>query len=154
MNIHQFVQTNALRIADAIMLKKKFFGMLDHYVIYAGVIGGRHHFVANYENGVNYVDERDINYYLEILIPEQIERFPGHELHRQAALQRATNLVGKQEYRLLSSNCEHLKNYVHYGKWESKQVEDFGKGAAAVGIAALVVGLFGLLISGSQDDKA
>lgn len=153
MDINEFVIRNGLKAADAIMLRKRFFGMLDHYVIYAGVKNGSHSFIANYENGVNYVDERDLLHYLQILSPEQIHRFPGHDAHRSIALQRGLNLVGRQRYQLLSSNCEHLKTYVQEGKWESEQAENFGKGVAAVGVAALVVGLVGLLFSGNEERK-
>lgn len=153
MNINHFVRAYGLRVADAVRLKKRFFGMLDHYVIYAGVSNGRHRFIANYDYGVNYVNDQDLQHYMQMLEPQQIERFPGHDSHRELALQRASSLIGRQQYQLLTSNCEHLKNYVHYGQWKSEQAENFGQGVAAVGVAALVIGLFGLLLSNSNEES-
>ena len=148
MTIHQFVIANNLRPVDAILLRKKLIGMVDHYAIYLGIMKGRHVFVANYTKGVRVIDDHEMEQFLTRLVPKCIERFNGDERQRQEALQRAISRVGENKYSLMSNNCEHYKNFVHHGVHRSEQVESFNSGmktAGGVALGALLIaGLFSL----------
>ncbi len=137
MTLNQFIRTYNLKPADAIVLQKKFFGMLDHYAIYIGMRNGEPTFVANYTKGVQIITRSEMNEFLKMLIPVKIDRFPGKESDRSKALRRALSQVGKKAYSYLSNNCEHFKNWVHYGTPRSEQVIRFGEGLA-VGTAVFV----------------
>ena len=71
-----FVIANNLQPADAILLNKKFMGMLDHYAVYLG----RHPetnkpvIAANYTSGVQILTPVDVDSFLEKLVPSKIER--------------------------------------------------------------------------------
>jgi hypothetical protein len=140
MNTTALVTQNRLKPADAVMLRKKLFGMVDHYVIYAGRIDGRHRFIANHNDGVSFVSDSELRAYSQILEPKHIERFQGTEVERQHALKRAYSALGKP-YKLLSSNCEHFKTWVHEAKWSSPQVKKAAQGTAIAGAALAVGGL-------------
>lgn len=147
MNINQFITHYAIRPADAIVMRKKLFGMVDHYVIYVGIHDNRHRFVANYTKGVRDITPKELNDFLSILEPTKIDRFPGAEHERDFAVRKAVSRVGEKAYNYLSNNCEHFKNWVHNGVHKSEQVEGAAK-AAVVGLGAVVmVGLFSALFS-------
>ena len=74
-----------------------------------------------------------------MLIPIKIDRFPGKEPERLKALSRTISQIGKKAYSYLSYNCEHFKNWIHYGTPRSEQVKRIGE-AMAVG-ASILVGL-------------
>lgn len=139
----QFVIVNNLLPADAILLKKKFVGMFDHFAVYLG----RHSqtneplFAANYIKGVDIIKSQEANQFLQKLEPEKIERFTGNPSQRKNAIQRAISMKGKSNYHLIFNNCEHYKNFVHFGKKYSKQVDDFGKAALITGSASAIAGL-------------
>mgnify|MGYP002713199546 CR=1 FL=1 len=139
----QFVIANSLLPADAILLKKKFAGMFDHFAVYLG----RHPqtneplFAANYTKGVGIIEPQEANQFLQKLEPEKIERFTGNQEQRRGAIKRAISMKGKRSYHLIFNNCEHYKNFVQFGKKYSKQVDNFGTGALLAGGATAVVGL-------------
>lgn len=152
MTIHQFIVQNNIRPTDAIVLRKKFLGMVDHFVIYLGITNGRHRFAANFSGGVKYVSPQEISRYLDFLVPRSIERFPGRTAAaRNAALRRAHSRIGENDYRYLSNNCESYKNYVHYGVNRSHQAENFKTGASVVIGGLLIAGLISAL-SGSDEE--
>ena len=130
MILKQFIKTYNLKPADSIVLQKKFFGMVDHYAIYIGNHNGEPQFIANYTKGVQLIDRNEMNKFLQLLIPVKIDRFSGNEMQRRNAVQRAISQLGKKAYSYLSNNCEHFKNWVHYGVPKSEQVEQFSKGLA------------------------
>jgi hypothetical protein len=66
----------------------------------------------------------------------KVERFTGNQHQRNAAVQFAMQLQGKQ-YNLLNFNFEHYANTVQHRKTYSKQV---GVGLS-LGLFALVLGL-------------
>lgn len=144
LTLNQFVNQNRLRPADSIIMRKKFFGMVDHYVIYLGTINGRHRFVANYTQGVRVIPNSELVQFLSYLIPKQIEAFPGNEFQRRSAVQRAESRIGEKAYDYLANNCEHFKNWVHYGEHKSYQAEGaktlFGA-LAVVGIIAAIANI-------------
>ncbi|MBI1287150.1 MAG: hypothetical protein GC178_06170 [Flavobacteriales bacterium] len=149
MTINQFVQVNGLGITDAIVLRKKFFGMVDHYALYMGVRENRHVFIANYTQGVREIGEDELAEFLTQLEPTRIERFPGNEIQRVSAIRRAWSRVGQQAYDYITNNCEHFKNWVHWGEHRSEQVEAAGKvvaGAALIAGGALAIGLLASLL--------
>lgn len=143
MTLNQFITYYNIRPADSIVMKKKLFGMVDHYVIYLGLSNDRRHiFVANYTKGVKVIPDQELREFLQILEPTKIDRFIGTENQRAAAVQRAISRIGERAYSYLTNNCEHFKNYVHYGRHTSKQVDN-AMGGLALGVGA--VALFGLL---------
>jgi hypothetical protein len=139
MSIHQFITVNSVQPADAIVLNKKFFGMVDHYVIYLGIVGAVHQFVANYVNGVRLIENDEIQKYLTTLVPTKIDRFPG--IDRPAALKRARSRIGERAYNYLANNCEHFKNFVHKGISESTQVQKVGGLLALGGAGVTLMGM-------------
>jgi hypothetical protein len=138
MSITQFIAINQLQVTDAILLRKKFFGMVDHYVLFMGWRDQRPVFVANYKHGVQEVSQAELSKYLEKLVPEQIEYFPGDERARMQAWKRAWSRVGERAYDYISNNCEHFKNWVHHGEHRSEQVKVAGTVAQITGGALLV----------------
>ncbi|NQZ76779.1 MAG: lecithin retinol acyltransferase family protein [Ekhidna sp.] len=141
MTLNQFIRDNRLRPADAIVMRKKLFGMVDHYVIYLGLIRNRHTFVANYTQGVKIIPNNELIQFLSFLVPKSIEAFPGNEYQRKFAVHRAKSRIGEKAYDYLANNCEHYKNFVHYGEHKSIQADGaktlFGT-LAIVGIIAAI----------------
>lgn len=150
-----FIQINGLQQADAIVLRKKILGMVDHYAVFLGFRNGAPVFVANYQNGVKEVTEGEMQNFLQTLEPTQIDRYPGPEHLRLEAVQRALSRVGERAYSYIANNCEHFKNWVHHGENRSKQVNNVGNaviaGAAVAGVTAIAarnpkVALFAVLL--------
>jgi hypothetical protein len=141
MTLNQFVTLNGIKQADAIILRKKILGMVDHYALFLGYRNSTPVFVANYRDGVKEVSPSEMSQLLEVYQPNQIEQFKGTELERKAAVNRALSRVGERAYNYISNNCEHFKQWVHTGEHRSDQVKtaahiSVGLGAA-VGVAAL-----------------
>jgi hypothetical protein len=67
----------------------------------------------------------------------RVERFEGSAWERQQVIPAINVLLGK-EYDLINFNCEHFANYISRKQARSRQVEN-------VGGIALAVGIFGLL---------
>lgn len=147
MTINQFIHTYAIKPADAIVMKKKLFGMVDHYVIYLGVYDRQHTFVANYTKGVRRISNHELDQFLSYLQPTDIDRFPGPEYQRPNAVQRALSRVGERAYDYLANNCEHFKNWVHRGVHRSEQAENFKDGAKVVLGTVAVVGLLAAIFN-------
>ena len=140
MTIHEFINHLRLKPADAVILQKKFFGMLDHYVIYLGLVNYVPQFVANYMDGVRIIPNHEIAALLQMYVPTNVDRFPGPEHQRTSALQRAFSKIGERAYNLVANNCEHFKNFVHHGIEKSSQVDSIGKGLAVGGVVLAAVG--------------
>lgn len=135
-----FVIANNLQPADAILLNKKFMGMLDHFAVYLGRHPETNHpiFAANYTSGVQILEPVHVDSFLEKLVPSKIERFYGTVPQRRDAVTRALTMVGKTSYNLIFNNCEHYKNFVQFNKKYSSQVDNAGQTAMiAGGVAAL-----------------
>lgn len=139
----KFVIQNNLQPADAILLRKKFMGMLDHFAVYIGrdIYNNRPLFAANYLEGVKILRKEEVNNFLSTLVPEKIERFKGSPLQRKQAVERAIKMMGKATYNLITNNCEHYKNFVQFNKKYSAQVDFGGRVAAITGGVAIVAGL-------------
>lgn len=169
--IAELISRHNLVIIDAIVLKKRFIGMVDHYVLFGGYDEyNQPVFVANYKTGVQVVSNQDMVKYLSILEPERVIYFKGNEHQREQAIQRAKSRIGERAYDYLANNCEHFVTWVHTGKHNSKQVAGVGVGLMAVGAitaiggaskksdTAVVVGFGALLLGallkfGFNDDK-
>ena len=169
MNVREFVYHNQLQPADAIMLRKKFAAMVDHFVVFVGYVDNHPRFMANHKDGVSFVSDQEMAQYATILEPQRIDRFTGTEQERRSALQRAFSAFGKP-YKVLSSNCEHFKEWVQRGAWKSPQVKTGAQVASVAGAGMLIGGLasrnkgltiagLGILIAGAiissvtDDDK-
>ncbi|MBX7242934.1 MAG: hypothetical protein K1X92_14425, partial [Bacteroidia bacterium] len=99
MNIHHFIAANNIRPADAIVVKKEFFGILDHYVIYLGTDQkGEHKFIANYTEGIKMLPARKISTWLQKYIPVRINPFIGTEEQRKEAVKRALIRIDENSY--------------------------------------------------------
>jgi hypothetical protein len=140
MSINQFLKQKNVKPADAIILNKKFFGMLDHYVIYLGIMELEHKFVANYIDGVKIIPNNEINSLLQTYVPSDIEKFPGSNHQRAEAIKRALSRIGEKAYNYVLNNCEHFKNYVHHGIEKSTQVEKAGIAMMLGGAATVLFG--------------
>jgi len=138
-----FVINNSLRPGDAIMLKKKFFGMFDHFTVYLGreEYTNRPVFAANYTNGVTILTDKEVNHFLQTLEPTKIDRFNGTNHQRDLAVQRAFTYKDSKNYNLIFNNCEHYKNFVQIGRKYSRQVNTASNTLLLSGGTAVVAGL-------------
>ena len=134
MIINNLIRQNNLMEADAIILRKKVLGMVDHFAIFVGYRNNYPIFVANYKDGVKEVSINEMQEVLKTLRPTSIERFKGDEYQRKLALKRAMLRIGEKSYSYITNNCEHFKNWVHTGEHKSEQVRKAGN--IAVGVAA------------------
>lgn len=126
---------NTLQPADRLVIPKSALNLVQHHAIYLGKDnnGNRMYIENAIGRGVQVVNEA----YLfrggyEIT---RVERFTGNQHQRNAAVQLAMQLIGKQ-YDLLGFNCEHYANTVQHKKSHSNQV--------GVGLG---LGLFALVYS-------
>ena len=142
MSTKQFVYENGLLPADVIVLRKKVFGMVDHFAIYLGInVFGKPQFVANFTNGVQIIPDEKIDEQLETYIPERIEKFEGNHYQRELVIRRARSKIGERAYNYITNNCEHYKNLVLYGRAYSTQVNTTGNVLMAGGGFLLAKGL-------------
>lgn len=143
-SIEQIVAANNLRQADVIVLRKKFFGMLNHYAVFLGWDENTllPVFAANYNKGTQFIAQWELEKFLQALEPKRIERFVGSELEREWAVQRGLSEIGKNDYDYFSNNCEHYKNFVQTGRRFSKQSEGAGKVVVVSGLALIFFGIF------------
>jgi hypothetical protein len=132
MNVNTIIRNNNLREADAVVLRKKILGMVDHFAIFVGYRGNNPIFVANYKDGVKEVSNSEMSEILKTLQPKAIEKFKGNENERRIATRRALSRVGEKAYNYVSNNCEHFKNWVHSGEHRSEQVNKVGNIALTV----------------------
>lgn len=139
--VNELVRRHNLRIIDAIVLRKRFIGMVDHYVLFAGYNNEQKPiFLANYKTGVQFVPHSDMVKYLDMLEPERIIFFKGNEIQRSHAIERAKSRIGEKAYDYLANNCEHFVTWVHTGKHNSKQVANAGTGLMVAGAVAAIGG--------------
>lgn len=143
----RFVEANQLRPADVIVVEKKGFRILDHYVVYLGKDHyGEHLFTANMLNtGVRLLKRSELGQMGIKYVPTRIRRFQGSERQREAAVNRALNDFGKG-YGLIVHNCEHYANRVQTNRSFSKQSQN-------AGLALGAIALFGLLLGLSNDNE-
>lgn len=160
-DIAYFIRVYNLQPADTIVVKKRFFGILKHYVVYLGNDKiGKPVFIGNFPEGVRTISTRKVLDWLKTYKPIRINRFVGSNIQRQEAVNRALSRLDEDAYNLILNNCEHFKNYVQYGINKSMQVENVGKGLIVAGsIAALTnmdnedktvakLGLLGIALGG------
>lgn len=148
MTLTDYILINNIKQVDAVILKKKFLGMVDHYAIFLGFRNGNPVFVANYRDGVREVSDKELNSLLTILNPKAVEPFQGNEIERARALRRAMSRIGERAYDYFANNCEHFKNWVHNGEHRSEQV----KGAS--NLALVAAGGTALYAAATKNPKA
>lgn len=141
MSLNEFVKMYGLKATDALVLRKRFIGMVDHYVLYMGQRASQPVFIANYKNGIKEISNEEIVDYLKTLEPIRIEKFEGSEQERNEAFNRALSRIGEKAYNYFSNNCEHFKNWVHFGDKYSSQVDKAGNVGLGVGGALALGGL-------------
>jgi len=132
MSVNTIITQNNLQQADAVVLRKKILGMVDHFAIFVGYRGNNPIFVANYKDGVQEVSNNEMTVILKTLQPKAIERFEGNHIERTNAVKRAMSRVGERAYSYVGNNCEHFKNWVHSGEHRSQQVNKAGNIALTV----------------------
>lgn len=144
----QMIAQTGLQQADAIVLKKKFFGMVDHFAVFLGyhAVTNEPVFAANYTKGTQWIKKEELEQFIEKLEPERVERFQGTERERREAVERALSKIGEENYSYFNNNCEHYKNFVQTGIPHSQQVEDAKNLALILGGGFLLVGLLGELL--------
>lgn len=140
LHIDNFVRINQLQPADAFVVNKQFFNILDHYVIYLGRHQNRHVFIANYTKGIKILELNEIAMFLAKYVPVRVNRFMGNEQQRREAVERALSRKDENSYNLILNNCEHYFNYVHHGTSKSNQVKDVGNHLAVTGLVAGISG--------------
>lgn len=166
MTLSEFITSNKLRPADAVIARKKAISLFDHYLIYLGVNDYRHNFIVRDPKGVRILSYEELNEYIGDFHPSRIKRFLGNEVQRKAAVSRALNRMDEISYNLLYDNCEHLANYVQSGKEFSQQTKVAGLGLTALGIATtasakndlvrgigILTAIFGLFTALSEDEE-
>lgn len=134
MNRKFYLET--LQPADRLVIPKSGLRLVQHHAIYLGKDnnGNRVYTENAIGKGVQIVGEASLfrgGYELT-----RVERFTGNQHQRNAAVQFAMQLQGKQ-YDLLNFNCEHYANTVQHRKSYSKQVS-VGLG---LGLFAFVLGI-------------
>lgn len=131
--INYFVQANNIQPADAILVKKAPWKLLNHYIIYLGMNNGDHVFMANTLSGVRVFGYFELIDELKTFIPQKIEKFTGNIKERREAVKRALIRIDENSYNLILNNCEHFKNWVQKGEHTSKQVKVAGISTIAAG---------------------
>ena len=149
-NIHRFVTRNQLRPADVVVVDKREFRLLDHYVVYLGKNDyGEHIFVANMiGDGVRVLTRSELSLLGVKYIPTRIRRFQGSASERRQALDRAIDNLG-EGYNLITYNCEHYANKVQHGRSYSQQTQIGG----GILLGAALLGLAAWAFSGNGDDE-
>jgi hypothetical protein len=141
MSLQKFIQLNNIQQVDAIILRKKVLGMVDHYAIFLGFRNTQPVFVANFRDGVKELTIDEIRNFLHEYEPTSIEKFRGSEFERRLAIQRAMSRIGEKAYDFIANNCEHFKTWVHTGEHRSEQVKTVGNVALGVGAGTALLAL-------------
>lgn len=137
--IRKLVLQFGLEPADVIIAKKRGWYVWDHYIVYIGTKNGKMFFIANdMSGGVRLFDENEVEKLIVQFEPTQVRKFKGDYWEQQKALKRAEGELGKK-YSLISFNCEHLANYIQFGKRVSKQAENWLAGAAVLLLLVILV---------------
>lgn len=134
MTLDDFVSTYGLLPADAMVVKKEPFRLLDHYIIYLGKYSGRHTLIANYVKGTRILSDQEIAAFSQEFSPDRIVRFRGNDIQRNAAVRRALSRKDQISYHLILNNCEHYSSYVQTGTPYSRQTKTFGTGLVFTGL--------------------
>jgi hypothetical protein len=136
--LKNLIYQNNLLPADVIVLRKKLFGMVDHFAVFLGYdLKQQPVIVANYTAGTKRISQKELNLFMENLTPERIERFQGTHSQRQKAIQRGLSKIGEDNYNYLDNNCEHYASFVQKGIPRSKQADAFKDSVSAIGSIAV-----------------
>lgn len=141
MDLNIFIEQQKIREADAIVVKKEAFRLLNHYVIYLGKdSNGEHQFIANTTKGVRILTKKEKGEFGSAFVPHKINRFIGPENKRKEAVARALSKMDENSYHLIINNCEHFATLVQTGKAHSEQVATLGKSLTVAGSGAALLG--------------
>lgn len=139
-NSYHLSQRYALSTGDVLKSPKSLFNMIQHYALFWGEYDG-HAWVVENLVGQGVVYTRFDHYLTRVGRINHIVRYSGSDNARRAIMQRADSCIG-QPYDQWSHNCEHLVNWILYGRRYSEQAEtakNVLKGVAALGVLALLV---------------
>lgn len=129
MTLNEFIYWKNIRPADVIVIKKRGWGLLDHYVVYLGIDNGEHVFSTNMiGKGVQVIRGNRLIQMMPKFEAKRIRYFTGNEHQRRGAVQRAINAIGQEGYDPFYNNCETYANYVQTGKKFSHQAQVIGGG--------------------------
>lgn len=138
--IKNLIYQNNLQPADVIVLRKKLFGMVDHFAVFLGYdIKQQPVIVANYTAGTKRISQQELTLFMENLSPERIERFKGNYTQRNKAVERALSRIGENNYNYFDNNCEHYASFVQTGVPRSKQAESFRENIGAVVVGGVLL---------------
>lgn len=147
--LSNLIKQNNLLPADVIILRKKMFGMVNHFAVFLGFDRFKQPlFAANYTAGTKLIPYNELMSFMQTLEPQSIQKFQGTERDRQAAIKRALSKLGEKDYDYLENNCEHYATFVQNGEPRSPQAEN----AKEFGNVALGVLVFTALFSLLSDD--
>jgi hypothetical protein len=136
--LKNLIYQNNLLPADVIVLRKKLFGMVDHFAVFLGYDYKQQPvIVANYTAGTKRISQNELNLFMESLNPERVERFTGNNLQRQKAVQRGLSKIGENNYNYFDNNCEHYASFVQKGVAMSKQADAFKDNMGTIGTIAV-----------------
>ncbi len=143
MNQSFAVQMN-LRPADVVVVPITKFNVTAHFAVYRGIdVNGIHWYLENnHVYGVRWIDEG--SFIANNPTYKRIQCFQGNDYARTQAINRATSLLGRK-YEWHNFNCEHYANFVQFGYYHSKQVNNVDGivAGAALGLVAIaLVGIF------------
>lgn len=122
--MNKIIKQYSLLPGDRIVVPKSGLRMVQHHALYLG---------QNYQ-GVDLIAENKIGFGVRLISADdffknvieitKIEKFPGNNLQRKLAVQKALHKLG-QPYSLINYNCQHFANEIQHGKMESDQVNNF-----------------------------
>jgi len=138
--IFTFIAQHQLKAGDAVELICPVAGFPKHYAVYMGINRGQPEFIANMIEGVKLVKDRELSGFLQRFQVSNIERFPGTDAERRKVTSKARSRLGEKLYCFIFHNCEHFKNWVLYGKSESRQVNIISSVVAFSGVGLAVLG--------------
>ena len=144
-----FAQINYLQPGDVVTIPITDLNVTEHYIVYGGKnIYNQDVYLENkIGHGVRWINDPLYAHITPRV--NTIRRFNGNGFERNQAIQRGISLIGRK-YDLVGFNCEHLANYVQYGKSFSNQVNNVGKTIAAVAGGLLFVAALAASVGGKR----
>jgi hypothetical protein len=117
----QFIEENALKAGDRVVVPKSMFEIIQHHAIYLGWLDSDYYFIENKEGiGVRLITAYD--FFEDAGKISRIERFmPSGGYSRSSLINKALSLVGRK-YDLWNYNCENFANELQYARSQSDQV--------------------------------
>lgn len=136
---YYLAQRYGLCTGDVLKSPKSLFNLIQHYALFWGEYDG-HAWVVENLVGHGVVFTQFDRYMTRVGRINHIDRYRGSDSARYTIMQRASSCVG-QRYDQWNHNCEHLVNWILYGRRHSEQAEtarNVLKGATALGLLLLL----------------